>query len=94
MTSADTMPAPTPEHRAREAHLLDLCREAEALVYGRRVELCIHAGLKDQAHHWRREMEAVVQERRDHALQVAEDAGEDYFVAAGRIDSMLLSEAK
>ena len=82
MSAAEPMPAPTPEHRAQEARLLDQCRAAEAVLYGRRIELCMHTGLRDQAHDWRRAMEKVIRDRHDAALQAFEEGGMDFFTAS------------
>lgn len=86
-----TLPLHTAEHMAKEAALLDDCRELEAKLFGKRIELALHAGLRDDAQYWRQAMEKVVKERRDAALGAAERAGQDFFEAAGRMDAKELA---
>lgn len=81
------LPLHTAAHAATEARLLDECRDLEAQLYGKRIELAMHNGLRDDAQHWRQAMEKVIRDRRDAALGAAERAGQDFFVAAGRMDA-------
>lgn len=80
------LPAHTRAHADKEAMLLDQCRELEAKLYGKRIELSLHAGLREDADYWRVAMEKVVKDRREAALAAAERRGEDFFTAAGAID--------
>lgn len=82
-----TLPLHTAEHAAKEARLLDECRAAEAVLYGKRLELAMHAGLRDDARYWKEAMEKVVKDRRDAALGAAEAACGCFFEAAGRVDA-------
>lgn len=82
-----TLPLHTAEHAATEAQLLDECRDLEAKLYGKRIELALHAGLRDDARYWKEAMEKVVRDRRDAALGAAEAACGCFFVAAGRMDA-------
>lgn len=86
------LPLHTAAHAATEARLLDECRAAEAILYGKRMELALHAGLRDDARYWKESMEKVIRDRRDAALGAAERAGQDFFVAAGRMDAAELLE--
>lgn len=81
------LPLHTAEHMAKEAALLDECRAAEAVLFGKRIELAMHAGLRDDAVYWRRAMEKVVKDRREAALGAAEARSGCFFVAAGRMDA-------
>lgn len=81
------LPKHTAEHAAKEALLLDKVRELQAKLYGARIELAMHNGLRDDAMHWRQAMEKVVKDRRDAALGAAEARGECFLMAAGRMDA-------
>ncbi len=93
MDSQQTLPLHTAEHAATEARFLDECRAAEAALYGKRIELAMHAGLRDDAVYWKDAMEKVVRDRRDAALGAAEARGECFLMAAGRMDAAELREA-
>lgn len=82
-----TLPFHTAEHMAKEARLLDECRAAEAVLFGKRIELAMHNGLRDDAQYWKEAMEKVVRDRRDAALGAAEARGECFLMAAGRMDA-------
>lgn len=87
-----SLPRHTAEHRATEARLLDECQAAEAVLYGKRLELAMHAGLRDDATYWKEAMEKVVKDRRDAALGAAEAACGCFFVAAGRMDAAAIQK--
>jgi hypothetical protein len=76
----------TPQRASTEAKLLDECLELEARLYGKRLELAMAAGSRENAVFWRECMEKAVRARRDLALGHAESRGEDFFVAAGDFD--------
>lgn len=76
--------------RAREHQLVDECLAAQAVLLGKRMELAYHAGLRDDAVALRASMEKVIRERRELALQRAEERGENFFVAAGAYDGRAL----
>ena len=59
-------------------------REHLILAEGLAIEIAMDLGSVDEAHRHRREMEALIAAR-DAALQVAEEEGASYFVAAGQI---------
>lgn len=84
------LPLHTAEHAATEARLLDECRDLEAQLYGKRLELAMHAGLRDDARYWKEAMEKVIRDRRDAALGAAEAACGCFFEAAGKLDSQEL----
>jgi hypothetical protein len=86
------LPLHTAAHIAREAKLLDECRELEAQLYGKRIELALHSGCRDDATYWRERMEKVVKDRRDAALGIAEAKGECFFVAAGQHDAQQIRQ--
>lgn len=81
------LPLHTAEHMAKEAALLDECRAAEAILYGKRIELALHAGLRDDAVYWKDAMKKVIRDRRDAAMGAAEARGECFLMAAGRMDA-------
>lgn len=89
----DQLPNHTRQHADKEAMLLDQCRAAEAALYGKRIELAMHAGLRDDADHWRKAMEHVIALRRFAALGEAEKRGECFFTAAGAYDGQQSREA-
>jgi hypothetical protein len=86
----DQLPAHSRAHAEKEAQLLDQCRAAEAVLYGKRIEIAMHAGLREDADFWRESMEKVVRERRSAALGAAEQRGEDFFTAAAAHDAASL----
>jgi hypothetical protein len=87
-----TLPLHTAAHAATEARLLDKVRELQAQLYGARIELAMHAGLRDDAQYWKEAMEKVVNDRRDAALGAAEARSGCFFVAAGRMDAAELRQ--
>lgn len=86
------LPLHTAAHAAKEAKFLDECRALEAALYGKRIELALHNGCRDDAQYWRERMEKVVKDRRDAALGTAEAKGDCYFVAAGKIDALAMAQ--
>lgn len=86
------LPKHTAEHAAKEAQLLDKVRELQAQLYGARIELAMHNGLRDDAQHWRQAMEKVVRDRREAAMGAAEAACGCFFEAAGKLDRLEIQE--
>ena len=86
------IPLHTAEHAAKEAQLLDKVRELQAKLYGARIELAMHNGLRDDAQHWKEAMEKVIRDRREAALGAAEAACGCFFEAAGRVDAAELRQ--
>ena len=90
MTTPTPLPRHSQAHFDREAKLLDECRELQAKLYGKRLELAMHAGLREDAQHWLQCMEMVIRERREAALELSVQRGECFFAAAGAYDGALL----
>lgn len=86
------LPAHSQDHADREAKLLDECRALEAQLYGKRIELAMHNGCRDDANYWRERMEQVIKGRRYSAIGAAERAGQDFFVAAGQHDAQAMRQ--
>jgi hypothetical protein len=93
MRAQTALPLHSEAHIGAEAKLLDQCRELESKLYGKRLELAMHNGLRDNAQYWLAAMEKVIKERREAALEISGQRGECFFVAAGRYDGQQIQEA-
>lgn len=69
--------------------LVDDIRALDAQAAGKRLELAVLLGEREEAQRYMREMNAITEARRAAALSRAEEAGGCYFVAAGQIDGQL-----
>lgn len=76
----------------KQAKLLDECLELESKLYGKRLELAMHVGSRENAVHWRECMEKAVKAHRDLALSHAEQSGDDFFMAAGAFDRRVMAQ--
>lgn len=76
----------------KQAKLLDECLELESKLYGKRLELAMAAGSRENAVFWRECMEKATKARRDLALIHSEQSGDDFFVAAGAFDGRALAK--
>lgn len=76
--------------QTQEQRLRDECLELEARLLGKRLELAMCLGKRDEAVQFRQAMENVIRERRDAAHGVAEAEGMDFFSAAAVADSKVM----
>lgn len=76
----------------KQTKLLDQCLELEAKLAGKRLELAMAVGSRENAVYWRECMEKATKARRDLALSHAEHSGDDFFVAAGAFDGRVVQE--
>ena len=68
------------------SQLVDEIRALDAQAAGKRFELAMMLGQRDDALRYLREMTAITEARRAAKLAEAEEQGACYFAAAGEID--------
>lgn len=71
------------------SQLVDEIRALDAQAAGKRIELAMLLGQRDDALRYLREMTAITEARRAARLAQAEEQGGCYFAAAGEIDGAL-----
>jgi hypothetical protein len=71
------------------AQLVDHIRALDAQAAGKRVELAMLLGQREEAQRYLREMNAITEARRAAKLAEAEERGECFFCAAGAIDGAM-----